>query len=316
MKRVLALVALAAVPLPALAQSHDGQGDHAGHAMPAMADPEAAGAPDHSAMDHPQMDHAAMGHGTTAEAPALPSTPPPGAGTGPARAADAIWGADAMRASRAALFREHGAMQTGQVLVERLEARLGRHDAYLWDARAFYGGDIDKFVIKSEGEGEFGGSLENGDVQALWSHAVGPYFDLQGGVRQEIDKGGRTHVVLGIEGLAPYMFHVDAATFLSDKGDLTARAEAEYDQRLTQRLILQPRIELALSAQDIPERGIGSGLTSIEAGLRLRYEISRQFAPYVGYGYERLTGRTANYARADGESHGQHSILAGVRLWF
>src|SRR5690606_5387904 len=159
----------------------------------------------------------------------------------------------------------------------------------------------DKLWFKSEGEGAFGGHIESAEVQALWSHAIGPFFDVQAGVRYDFEPDSHAHAVLGVQGLAPYMFEIDAAAFLSDRGDLTASVEAEYDQRITQRLILQPQIEVAVSAQDIPERGIGAGLTSVEAGLRLRYEFAREFAPYVGFGYEAKLGGTADYARLSGE---------------
>ena len=272
-----------------------------------------AAPPDPAAMDHSVMDHAAMGHAP----PVADETPPPRALSGPRHAADAIWGAGVMAPARDQLARENGAMTTGMVMLERLEARLREgHDAYLWDAQGWFGGDIDKLWLKSEGEGELGGSLESAEVQALWSHAIGPYFDLQAGVRADIEPQGRAHAVLGVQGLAPYMFEIDAAAFLSDKGDLTARIEAEYDQRLTQRLILQPRGEIALSAQGVPERELGAGATKIEAGLRLRYEIVREFAPYIGVGYEAAVGKTAELVRARGGDPDGVAVLLGLRAWF
>jgi copper resistance protein B len=126
----------------------------------------------------------------------------------------------------------------------------------------------------------------------------------------------RGHVVLGIQGLAPYSFEIDAAAFLSDEGDLTARIEAEYDQRITQRLILQPRVEASFAAQDIPEIGIGAGLSAFEAGLRLRYEFVPEFAPYIGVEWQQRLGDTADYARASGENPSRIVFLAGWKLWF
>jgi len=208
-------------------------------------------------------------------------------------------------------------MSFGTVMIERLEARIRKgEDLYLWDAQAWYGGDYDKLWFKSEGEGAFGGHIESAEVQALWSHAIGPFFDVQAGVRYDFEPDSHAHAVLGVQGLAPYMFEIDAAAFLSDRGDLTASVEAEYDQRITQRLILQPQIEVAVSAQDIPERGIGAGLTSVEAGLRLRYEFAREFAPYVGIGYEAKLGGTADYARLSGEDPTRFLIFLGIRTWF
>ena len=281
--------------------------DHSGHG--AMADQPM----DHSGMDHGMMDHSAMDG-----APALPASgPPPRAFAGPEHAADVIYGTEAMAPARAQLVRENGDFSGSMLMLERLEARVGKGaDAYLWDAQGWTGGDIDKLWIKAEGEGEFGGSVEDAEVQALWSHAIGPWFDLQAGVRYDIEPDSRAHAVLGVQGLAPYMFELDAAAFLSDRGDLTARAEGEYDQRITQRLILQPRAEISLAAQDIPEIGVGAGVSEIEVGLRLRYEIRREFAPYIGLGYSAKLGQTADYARAEGEDSDALAALIGLRAWF
>ena len=299
------------------------------------------GAADHAEMDHSQMGHAApdadraesashAGHAEHAQGAAAPaasghgshpvpsasSQPPPRALEGPEHAADAIFGAAAMARSRA----ENEAMDRmtyGAFILERLEARLGKgEDVYLWDAQGWYGGDIDKLWLKSEGEGAFGGELESAEVQALWSHAIDPWFDVQAGIRYDFEPEGRAHAVLGVQGLAPYMFEVDAAAFLSDRGDLTANLEAEYDQRITQRLILQPRAEISLSAQDIPRLGIGAGVSSVETGLRLRYEFLREFAPYIGVDYEAKVGKTADLARAAGEASGRLAFLIGLRAWF
>ncbi len=243
--------------------------------------------------------------------------PPPQAIEGPLHAADAIWGADEMAASRAALKSENGGMVTSVVIIDRLEARITRGDEkYLWDAQGWYGGDLDKLWLKTEGEGSFAGPVESAEVQALWSHAIGPFFDLQAGARYDFEPTGTAYGVLGVQGLAPYMFEVDAALFLSERGDLTARIEAEYDQKITQRLILQPRAEVELSAQDVPEQEIGAGLSKTEIGLRLRYEITRQFAPYVGIEYEAKTGRTAEFARMGGEDPDGAVFLIGIKAWF
>jgi len=151
----------------------------------------------------------------------------------------------------------------------------------------------------------------------LWSHAITPWWDFQVGARYDFAPDPeRSHLVVGIQGLAPYEFEIDAAAFLSDEGDLTARFEGEFDLLITQQLILQPRIEFNLAAQDVAEIGLGSGLTSVEAGIRLRYEIVREFAPYVGVEYQQLIGETADYARAAGEDVGGWNFVVGVRSWF
>ena len=352
--RVLLLAGAAWVATPAFAQDHSGHGHHAqhqaekqkvdhcamGHLPPEQCPPkdENAGhgrmdhsSMDHSAMDHSQMDHSKMNHGAMdhSQHSSAPDKSVPGAARedavparafeGPRHAADAIFGAEAMEPSRKNLARENGGMRTGSILIERLEARIaadGGEDGYVWDAQAFYGGDLSRFVIKTEGEGEFGGDLEDAEIQALYSRAIGPFFDLQAGVRFDPEPDTRGHLVFGVQGLAPYMFHVDGALFLSERGDLTARLEGEYDQRITQRLIVQPRLEVELSAQDIPERGIGAGITKIEPGVRLRYEIEREFAPYVGIEYEAALGETADIARAAGEDPDGLKVVIGLRAWF
>ena len=267
------------------------------------------------------MDHSQHGAMTDKSAPgaAPESAVPARAFEGPRHAADAIWGEGAMAPARRQLARENGGMTTGMVLIERLEARFpteGGDTGYVWDAQGWYGGDINRFVLKTEGEGEFGGDLEDAEIQALYSRAIGPFFDLQAGVRFDPEPATRTHLVLGVQGLAPYMFHVDGALFLSDRGDLTARVEGEYDQKITQRLILQPRVEIEFAAQDIPERDIGAGITKVEPGLRLRYEIVREFAPYIGVEYEAKLGETADIARAAGEDPDGVKLLVGLRAWF
>jgi len=133
------------------------------------------------------------------------------------------------------------------------------------------------------GEGSFGRSLESAEVQALWSHAVDPYFNVEMGLRQDIRPDPqRTFAVVRIVGLAPYWFELDGQLFLSNKGELSARIEASYDQRITQKVILQPRFEIDAAAQATRALATGAGFTNIELGARLRYEIVKEFAPYVG----------------------------------
>jgi copper resistance protein B len=297
--------------------------------------PMEQGAMDHSMMDYGSMgqdkmdqdamaampsggpDHAQMDHGSMSEMP-IPKGPPPAeAFSGPAYAADAFVGADVMAESRAHVAREVSGLPIFWFQGDRLEyrARQGK-DGYLWDVQGYYGGDIDKFWFKSEGEGAFGEKIESAEIQGLWSHAIAPFFDVQAGVRQDLTGPERTHLALGIQGLAPYLFEVDAAAFVSTKGDLTARIEGEIDQRITQRLILQPRAEIAFSAQDVPELGIGAGIDKIEAGVRLRYEFSREFAPYIGIDQEWKIGNSADFARAAGEDPSVTNYVVGVRFWF
>jgi copper resistance protein B len=145
---------------------------------------------------------------------------------------------------------------------------------------------------------------------------VGLYTDLQAGVRQDVEPKSRTYATVGFETLLPYWIEASGALFLSSKGDVLGRAEGAIDWRLTQRLIVQPRAELNFAAQDIPETATGSGLSDAELGLRLRYEIRRAFAPYVGVAWNRRLGRTADYARAQGREVSDTSFVVGLRAWF
>lgn len=328
------LVSAALIPLasPSLAEQHQGHDDHqaadphAGHqAAPAEEKPEPADqhqGMDHGEMDHSTMDHSAMGHGAPEPAAASPgpdmeTPPPPEAGSGPPRAADAIWGAAAMRASREDLQKTHGDFNLFWFQADRAEfqARDGRN-GYLWDLQGFYGNTTDKFFFKSEGEGSFGEPIEELEIQALYSRAIAPFFDLQAGVRQDLAGPDTSYAVIGIQGLAPYMFELDSALFLSHRGDLTARIEAELDQRIAQSILIQPRAELNLAAQDVPELGIGSGIDSFELGVRLRYEIIREIAPYIGVEQVWKTGRSADFARAAGEDPSVTNFVLGIRFWF
>lgn len=309
MRPVLASAAAGAVAI-LIAAAGPAAAQHHGHgATPAP--PAAPADPDCSP------EHAAMGHCTPAAELPPPRLPAATAG-GPDHAADTIWGADAMRPVRAAVYAEHGSMRTGKLLIDRFEYRAQRgRDGYAWDGEGWYGGDYDRLWVKSEGEGGFGAALESAEVQLLWSHAIDPWFNLQTGLRYDIrPTPDRAHFAVGIQGLAPYFIEVDAALFLSDRGDLTARLEAEYDQRITNRLILQPRTEIEFAAQDAPSDGIGAGLSSIDAGLRLRYEIVPEIAPYLGVEYERKIGKTARLARGAGEDVGGWRLVFGTRAWF
>lgn len=277
---------------------------------PALADPHAGH--DMGAMAGAMPDQAGTG-GTAlpvGDAPA-PAAPEP-------NYADRFYSPQAMADARKYLRGEHGGSNFYQVNVNLAEVqfRNGR-DGYRWDGEGWFGGDINRFTVKSEGRGDFGRGVGEAEVQALYSRTVGPYFNLQAGVRYDFTPNpSRTYATIGFEGLAPYWFDVDGALFLSDKGDVLGRLEGYYDERITQRLVVQPRVELNLAAQDVPENCIGSGLSDIELGLRLRYEIKREFAPYVGLSYDRKLGDSARFSRAEGEDVGGASVVVGVRTWF
>jgi copper resistance protein B len=245
-------------------------------------------------------------------------SPPPAALSGPLHAADALFGPELMAAARNQLRAEEGGMKHYLLLADQLETAFGDGDErYRWDLQGWYGGDLHRLSLKTEGEGELGRRVDDAEIQALYSRAISPFFDAQFGIRYDVRPDpDRAYLVAGIQGLMPFVFEVDAALFLSDEGDLSGRVETEYDLQVTQRLILQPRIELDFAAQTTPELGIGSGLNSIEAGIRLRYEVRREIAPYVGVAWERTLGDTADFARASGEDWRSLRLVFGARFWF
>lgn len=309
----------AALARPAPANPAD---PHAGHDMSTMQGHDSSSTP----AGAPAGQDAHQGHDMSAM-PASQAAPsgtdlPPGNAPAPApdadRAADRYYSAEAMAKAERDLRREHGGGTFHQVMFDIAEYQPRRgDDGYRWEAEAWVGGDINRFWLKSEGEGRFGDRVESAEVQALYSRALDPFWNLQAGVRQDLGPGPRrTYAVLGIEGLAPYWFELEGSLFLSDKGDVLVRAEGYYDQRIDQNLVLQPRAELNFSFRDMPENDIGSGLSTAELGVRLRYERIREFAPYVGVSWERKIGRTADYARARGEDTGGANFMVGIRAWF
>lgn len=321
-----------AAPAPA----HAGMADMPGMAMPpAMQANPAPAHTEHDMSSMPGMDMSKPdAHGTAdphaghdvngmAGMPAQESsdsevgnTPAPAPPTD--NAADAIFGADQMAASRTMLRHENGGMPAYSVVFNLAEYRAQKGaNAYRWDGEGWFGGDVNRFVVKTEGEGVVRGGVESAEMQALYSRAIDPWFNLQAGVRHDFRPGpARTYATIGFEGIAPYWFEVEGALFLSDKGDLLGRLEGYYDQRITQKLILQPRVELNFAAQDVPANGIGSGLSDAELGLRLRYEITREFAPYVGISWESKVGDSARYARIAGDRVQATSLVFGIRAWF
>lgn len=187
----------------------------------------------------------------------------------------------------------------------------------VWDAQGWIGGDYNKLWLKTEGEGAPGNAWESAEVQALYSRTISPFWDVQIGVRHDFRPDpDRTFGVLGIQGLAPYWFEVDTAFFAGEQGDVRWRAEFEYELLLTQKLILQPRLEVNASFDDVPQYGLGSGLNDTELGVRLRYEIRREFAPYIGVSWAKKYGDTADFAEAAGESTSTASFVMGIRAWF
>lgn len=208
------------------------------------------------------------------------------------------------------------------LIAEKLEYRsVSGINPLMWEVQGYVGKSLNKFWFKSHGEALTTESETEIEFQGLYSRAIGPYFDIQGGVRYDLayEGGGnksRGFAVIGLQGMAPYFFHVDGGLFISEVGDLSASAEAEYDLLFTQRLVGQPIVETSVALQEVPEWGVGSGINDIGLGFRLRYEIKREFAPYIGINWERKLGDTADMARLKGEHVSSLSLLGGLRMWF
>lgn len=295
--------------------------DHAHHATPSQ--PPVApmehgtqdhGSMDHGNMDHSGMDHASMGHQAGASQD-LPATAEPHEPIPVVTPAD-----------RVAAFQDldehlmHGESIHSYWALDRLEVWDADEDGtgVAWEAMGWVGSDLNRLWLRSEGE-RVGGSTESADVEVLYGRAIARWWDAVAGVRHDFGFGGgpsRTYAALGVIGLAPYMFEVSATAYLGESGQVGIGAEAEYEMLFTNRLIGQWLVEGEAWSKDDPEVGIGSGLSTVEAGFRLRYEFHRQFAPYVGVVWERAYGGTADQRRAQSGDIDDTRIVAGVRIWF
>jgi len=214
-------------------------------------------------------------------------------------------------------------MRFRSLLVNQLEYQMNEGDDTLgWDAVGWYGGDYNRLWLKTEGEwrasGERGGEAE---IQALYGRLIAPFWDFQVGLRYDQFSGAgfdraRGFAVIGLQGLARYRFELEPALFISQDGDVSARLTATYDLLLTQRLILQPRLDFDAAVQSAAKFGVGSGVNSLGLGLRLRYEITREFAPYIGVQWRQEFGETADISRRGGDRAENIAVVFGVRLWF
>jgi copper resistance protein B len=205
------------------------------------------------------------------------------------------------------------------VLFDQLEGRTnGSANELRWDGEGWVGTDMNRLWIKSEGFAS-NGTVSDGDHEALYDRPIPHtrYFDAQAGVRADLDSGPRrAWVALGIEGLAPYFFEFAPTLYIRDGGHIAGRLTGSYDLLLTQRWIVQPEAELNFYSKDDPARKIGSGLSDIDTGMRLRYEVSRKFAPYLGFAYNGKYGGTATYGRQSGETTSEPRFIFGVRVWY
>ncbi|WP_456362892.1 copper resistance protein B [Xanthomonas arboricola] len=295
------------------------------HARQSQADSDHA-ATKHASMDHASMQHGqqhgAMDHSDMEHAPhaeAVTQTPAsPGTGALP-RTPIPEPTAEEIAAAFTPL--QHHAMHAPginhYVLLDRLEAfDTTRGSGQDWEARAWIGGDIDRLWLRSEGERQ-DGRTQAASVEAFYGHAISPWWDLLVGARQDIGAGEhRNWAAFGVQGLAPYKFETEATLYVGSGSRAALRLEGEYEVLLTNRLILQPRVEADIALTDDDRRGVGSGLEQVEVGLRLRYEITRRFAPYVGWVHSRSFGDTARRAAIDDEPARDSRFVAGLRIWF
>ncbi len=202
-------------------------------------------------------------------------------------------------------------------LLERLEWQDGEEgDLAVWDATGWIGRDVNRLWLRTDGE-VVDGRTESADLEAFWGHAIGRWWDVLAGLRHDFQPNpSRTWAAVGVQGLAPQWFEIQATAYVGEGGQVAAHFQGEYDLLLTNRLILQPRLDATAYSENDEARGIGAGLSTVEASLRLRYEIRREFAPYIGVLWTRSVGDTADFARAADEGVEDTRLVAGIRVWF
>lgn len=270
---------------------------------------------DHSKNEHSQSDHEMKKMATDKEMASTPMSIQGGDALLNARDPKAYSdGYDFGLIPRPVLGDEHN---FASLLVNRFEyVKTNDNIATNYDLQAWYGRDYDRAVLKAEGDID-DGKLQEARTELLWGHAIAPFWDTQLGVRY--DNGvepDRTWLAFGIQGLAPYWFEVDVAAYVGKEGRTALRLESEYELLLTQKLILQPRIETNIYGKSDGERGLGSGLSDISAGIRLRYEIKRELAPYIGVEWSKQFGGTKDFTKAEGGDANKLRLIAGLRFWF
>ncbi|MDR3446159.1 MULTISPECIES: copper resistance protein B [unclassified Dyella] len=315
---------LGVLPMAVFAQSMDMQNMQN---MPGMVMPPATDTPapthdqhdaaptkedaQHATMDHSGHDMSSMPGMAGTEAKVLPPNdhvPPPSPQSVPH---------DMTPAQMNAMMQMDDNASLGMFTLDRLERSRSTSGDYAtsWEAEGWYGNAINRLWLKTEGERDSSGT-QDGRVEALWSHAFASFWDWQLGARHDFGQGpDRQWLAAGVEGLAPYWFETQATFYVGEEGRTALRLETSYDMRFTQRLILTPQVELNFYGKDDPRRGISSGLSNVEAGMRLRYEFSRKFAPYVGVNWTRRFG-SFNDMPGVPEVHARETTwVAGVRIW-
>lgn len=208
------------------------------------------------------------------------------------------------------------ALRLGALIVDQFEAVTGNQGSgAAWDVQAWYGGPFDRAWLRSEGDVRKG-QLETASVEALWSHSYHPFWATQLGLRHDLGAGpNRTWLALGVQGTTPYWYGMEATAYVGESGRTAARLKASSDLRFTQKLVLRPEVEANIYGRSDPARGLGSGLSTLQTELRLRYEIRREFAPYIGVAWNRAFGETATLRRAASGKNDEVQFVLGVRVW-
>lgn len=345
--RILAIVlaSIGTAPLFAYAQAdHNHSGHNASPDNPTRVDQTVMPVMDHSTMQMPDMDHGAMSM-KSSDTPkaainhAQADTTPPvhdmsamdhgsmqmqgGSAPADARDPDAYSGGYVLNSGTYALGAEQRLHMSDEhnfasVSIDRLEYVKARGDEWMaYEGQAWFGGTYNRAVLKAEGE-IANGKLQESRTELLWGHAISTFWDTQLGVRFDHGQGvpNREWLALGVQGLTPYWFEVDATAYIGPSGRTALRLNAEYDLLLTQKLYLQPNIEANFYGKNDKASRIGSGLSDGKAGLRLKYEITRQFVPYIGMEWSSKFGKTADYARKEDESKHETRFVAGISFRF
>ncbi|MCO4759153.1 MAG: copper resistance protein B [Oceanospirillaceae bacterium] len=203
------------------------------------------------------------------------------------------------------------------ITIDQLEKRdTSTGHPLVWELQGWVGYDLHKLTFKTEGE-RVNSDTEGAELQLLYSRAITPYWDFQAGIRHDFKpEPTQNWAVIGFQGVAPYFFEIDASVFIGESGQTAFRFESEYEMMLTQRWVLSPEIEVNLYGENDEARGIGSGFSDMELGLRLRYEVRREFAPYIGINWERKFGNSADFSREEGKDANDLQVVLGIRAWF
>jgi copper resistance protein B len=319
-----AVIALVLLPAPVIAQEMDDATMPMPIATETPAPMPTTPAEPTQPVEPALMDHAGMPHSIGAKSSVpVPTLDPLALTNLPMAAGEPITPIPPLSDSdRAAAFpeltrpMEHASPLNHYVLLDQLEWQDVAGGAQAWDGKSWIGTDLKRLWLRTEGEREHG-RTDSAFAEALYGQAISPWWDLLIGVRNDFRPGPqRTWAAVGVQGLAPYKFDIEATAYLGESGRTHARFEAEYDLLLSNRLILQPQLEAEWYSENDRQRRIGAGLSSVELGLRLRYEWRREFAPYLGVVGSRLFGDSADFARADGARVKDTRLVAGIRLWF